>query len=166
MATRTYPLPLLQTLKMDHDMRYRFSPHALCSRVLLLALALATGVFAIGCDSGPKIASNAVRIGPAENNGRVTLQPGQMLVIQLDRNPSTGYTWQLISEVNQAVIMRDGTKGYQTSQQQSVHDNIEEQLLRFVAQEPGETNIRLNYVQPEFGPTGQTATYTVHVIVK
>ena len=147
-------------------MRYRFSPHALRSLVLPLALALATGVLAIGCASGPKIPSNAVRIGPSENNGRVTLKPGQMLVIQLDRNPSTGYIWQLISEVNQAVIMRDGTQDYQTSQQHSAQDNIEKQLLRFVAQEPGETNIRLNYVQPEFGPTGQTATYTVHVMVK
>ena len=147
-------------------MRYRFSPLALRCLALPLALALATGVFAIGCASGPKIPHDAVRIGPTDNNSRVTLQPGQMLVIQLDRNPSTGYTWQLLSEVNQAVIMRDGTQGYQTSQQQSVHDNIEEQLLRFVAQEPGETNIRLNYVQPEFGPTGQPTTYTVHVIVK
>lgn len=145
-------------------MRYRFSLLAL--RSLALALALATGVFAIGCDSAPKIPSNAVLIGPLENNGRVTLKPGQMLVIQLDRNPSTGYTWQLLSEVNQAVIMRDGTQGYQTSKQKTDNDNIEEQMLRFVAQEPGETNIRLNYVQPEFGPTGQTAKYTVHVIVK
>ena len=141
-------------------MRYRFFLLALRS------LALATGAFAIGCDSRPKIPSNAVLIGPSDNNGRVTLQPGQMLVIQLDRNPSTGYTWQLLSEVNQAVIMRDGTQGYQTSRQKSNNDSIEEQMLRFVAQEPGETNILLNYVQPEFGPSGETARYSVHVIVK
>ena len=131
------------------------------SLACLLALVIGGG-----CASGPKLPGDAVRIGPAENNSRVTLKPGQMLVIQLERNPSTGYTWQLISQVNQSVVLPDNTKTYQTAQQKAVDDSVAEQLLRFVAQEPGETNIRLNYVQPEFGPTASAPTYTVHVVVE
>lgn len=138
----------------------------LCLDLPRFTLAIAISVLLVGCHSGPTLPSNAVRIGPAENNGQVTLKTGQMLVIELQRNPSTGYTWQLITDVNQSVIMRDGTKSYQTSEQKSLDDNIEEQLLRFVAQEPGETNIRLNYIQPQFPPNASTPTYTVHVVVE
>ena len=134
---------------------------AIFSLVLLLPIAMVGG-----CASGPTFPSDAVRIGPSQNNSRVSLKSGQMLVIQLERNPSTGYIWQFITPVNQSVVLPDNSMTYQTDKQKAVDDSVAEQFLRFVAQEPGETNIRLNYVQPEFGPSATAPTYTVHVVVE
>jgi predicted secreted protein len=145
---------------MTTIIRHLFTP-TICFSLFLAAVCLLSG-----CASGPSLPSNAVQIGPSQNNSRVTLKPGQMLVIELERNPSTGYIWQLIAEVNQDVVLPDNTKTWQTSKQKSDEDNISEQYLRFVAQQPGETNIRLNYVQPGIGPSASAPTYTVHLVVK
>ena len=139
----------------------RISTPAIC-----FSLFLATACLLNGCATGPSLPSNAVQIGPSQNNSRVTLKPGQMLVIELERNPSTGYIWQFIDTPNQEVVLSDNTLTYQTSQQIADEDNIAEQYLRFVAQQPGETNIRLNYVRPEVGPSASAPIYTIHVVVE
>jgi len=133
--------------------------------LLLLAL-LSSVLFMSGCAAGPSIPSDAIRIGADAHGGRVTLKPGQMLVIDLQRNPTTGFIWQLLAWPDQAVLMPDGTQDFTTRTQRRAQDSIEEQLLRFIAQQPGETNLRLNYIRVGQGPTADTRMFQVHVIVK
>lgn len=119
-----------------------------------------------GCANGPSIPSDAKRIGAEADRGRVTLTPGQMLVIDLQRNPSTGFMWQLIARPSQAVLLSDGTQDFTTAKQRRAQNAVEEQLLRFIAQQPGETNVHLNYIQLGQGPNEQTRTFQVHVVVR
>jgi predicted secreted protein len=133
---------------------------------LVSSLLAAAVLLLAGCANGPSIPSDAKRIGAESDRGRVTLTPGQMLVIDLQRNPSTGFVWQLIAWPSQAVLLSDGTQDFTTAKQRRSKNNVEEQLLRFIAQQPGETNVHLNYIQAGQGPNENTRTFQVHVVVK
>ena len=76
------------------------------------------------------------------------------------------FVWQLIAWPSQAVLLSDGTQDFTTAKQRRSKNNVEEQLLRFIAQQPGETNVHLNYIQAGQGPNENTRTFQVHVVVK
>ena len=86
------------------------------------------------------------------------------MVIELEGNPTTGYTWQMVQMPNQAVLLPDGTKEAKSTSHGS-DSNVETQYIRFVAAQPGETNVMLNYVRPNLGPDESTPTFTVHIEV-
>ena len=82
---------------------------------VLSLLAFATCILLAACQTGPTLPKNAVLVSASQNQGQVTIQTGQMLVLQLERNPTTGYLWQLTQQIDQAVLMSDGTKDFQTA---------------------------------------------------
>lgn len=135
------------------------------TRILPVSL-LAACVLLIGCQTGPTLPKDAVVVTVTENGQQVGLRSGQMLVVELERNPTTGYAWQLLQEVDQGILMPDGTKDWKTEQERAAQSNLEMQMLRFVAQGQGQTTLQLNYVQPEVGPTTNTTNFTVYVTVE
>ena len=135
------------------------------TRILPILLLFAS-VFVAGCQTGPPLPRNAVVVTVTDNGSAVTLQSGQTMVVELERNPSTGYVWQLTEQVDQGIIMPDGTRDWKTEQERAAQSNLEMQMLRFVAQGQGETTLQLNYVRPEVGPTANTANFTVQVTVE
>ena len=130
------------------------------------ALLVTCSVYLVGCQSGPPLPANAKVVTIMQNGSSINLKSGQMLVVQLERNPDTGFVWQLVRELDQGILMSDGTKDWKTPQEQANQSNLETQLLRFVAQGQGETTVRLNYIRPEVGPTDNTTQFTVHVDVE
>ena len=136
-------------------------PLALAS-ALLIAVAMAGG-----CSSTPSgIPADAVVAGPGENGSTVRLRSGQMLVIELQSNPSTGYVWQLVREPNAQYLLVDGTKPRQSEAERANESQIETQYIRFVAQEAGETTLDLNYVIPAAGPGPETRRYTLDLVIE
>ena len=127
--------------------------------VTLIAIHLVCNT---GCQTGPALPADAVRVTQDQNNSSITLASGKMMIIELQRNPSTGYVWQLIEMPNQAVLLPDGTKDWKTSQAGTGDSNIETQYIRFVGEQPGETNVRLNYIRPNLSPNESTPTFTIH----
>ena len=135
-------------------------------RSMLHLLILSSMVILIGCQTGPTLPKGAVVVTVTDNGREVVLQSGQTLVVELERNPSTGFTWQLVQEVDQGILMSDGTRDWKTAEERAAQSNLEMQLLRFVAQGLGRTTLQLNYVQPDIGPTGNPATFTLHIEVE
>ena len=136
-----------------------------CSRLHIYILLMFVSVcLYTGCQSGPALPANAVRVTQDQNNQSVTLASGQTLVIELQGNPSTGYTWQMVQMPNQAVLLPDGTKEANSSAYGN-DSNVETQYIRFVATQPGETNVSLNYVRPNLGPNESTPTFSIHIEV-
>ncbi|MCH2161401.1 MAG: protease inhibitor I42 family protein [Phycisphaerales bacterium] len=129
-------------------------------------LLLLSGLLLVGCQTGPTLPKGATMVTVRDNGSRVTLQTGQAIVIELERNPSTGYVWQLVRQVDQGILMPDGTKDWKTAEERASQSNLEMQLLRFVAQGSGTATLQLNYVQPDVGPTADTANFTVYVTVE
>jgi predicted secreted protein len=132
----------------------------------LSLLAFATCMLLTACQTGPKLPKNAVLVSASQNEGQVTIQTGQMLILQLERNPTTGYIWQLTQQINQAVLMSDGTKDFQTASEKATGSNLEMQYLRFVAQSRGEVRLNLNYIQADVGPRPDSAHFILDVIVE
>ena len=129
----------------------------------LLVVAAMTG----GCSSTPAgIPADAVVAGLDENGSTVRLRSGQMLVIELQSNPSTGYVWQLVREPNAQYLLVDGTKTRQSETERANESQIETQYIRFVAQEAGETTLELNYVVPATGPGPETRRYTLDLVIE
>ena len=120
-----------------------------------------------GCGSTPTgIPADAVVAGASQNGSTVRLRSGQMLVVELQSNPSTGYVWQLVREPNARYLLVDGTKTRQSDAERADESQIETQYIRFVAQEAGETTLELNYVVPAAGPGPETRRYTLQLVIE
>ncbi len=102
-----------------------------------------------------------------QDNGRtLTLKPGQVLVIHLPANPTTGYTWML-AEVDDTVLQAAGEAGYTPapgSQEQVGSGGTA--AWRFVAVGTGTTTLKLVYARPWEKPPKPVQTFTVTVTVK
>ena len=129
---------------------------------ILTACVLAIGA----CNSTPQgVAENAVMVGLADSGKLVRLEPGQQLVVQLNSNPTTGYQWRINETIDRAVLLPDATRFSQTSAEKSRSEEVGTQYLRFVAQQPGRTNLSLVYTNPRSGDVPDTPRYKVEVIV-
>jgi inhibitor of cysteine peptidase len=143
------------------------SIHSVMPSSLALATALLLFILIGGCRSTPSgIPADAVVAGAAENGSTIRLRSGQMLVIELQSNPSTGYVWQLVREPNAQYLLVDGTKTRQSDAERANESQIETQYIRFVAQEAGETELELNYVIPAAGPGPDTRRYTLELVIE
>ncbi|MDG1978190.1 MAG: protease inhibitor I42 family protein [Phycisphaerales bacterium] len=120
-----------------------------------------------GCSATPAgIPADAVVAGANENGSTMRLRSGQMLVIELQSNPSTGYVWQLVREPSAQYLLVDGTKTRQSDTERANESQIKTQFIRFVAQEAGETTLEMNYVIPANGPGPETRRYTLDLVIE
>lgn len=142
--------------------------HASIARSMATATAMVLlSVVINGCSATPAgIPADAVVAGANENGSTMRLRSGQMLVIELQSNPSTGYVWQLVREPNAQYLLVDGTKTRQSDTERANESQIETQFIRFVAQEAGETTLELNYVIPAKGPGPETRRYNLDLVIE
>ena len=118
------------------------------------------------CNNLPKgVAPGATLIGLPDSGRLVRLHPTQQLVIQLEANVTTGFQWELDKTIDRTVLLADGSKFNKTQAQRDQEDEVSEQFLRFVAQQPGRTRLQLVYVQPKVGTLADSPRYNVDVIV-
>ena len=61
-------------------------------RILLLGCLLTT---VIACSSSGPSGPSSLTLGEAKSGGTVTVNAGEIFVIILEGNPTTGYTWEL-----------------------------------------------------------------------
>lgn len=145
----------------------RFTAAVISSPAILASALLIITSFVGGCSATPSgIPADAVVAGASENGSTVRLRSGQMLVVELQSNPATGYVWQLVREPNAQYLLVDGTKTRQSDAERANESQIETQYIRFVAQEAGETTLELNYVIPAAGPGPETRRYTLDLVIE
>ncbi len=108
--------------------------------------------------------SNEVEIGADANGTQVELKAGQVLVISLASNPSTGYGWH-VAEIDEAILEQVGEPEFiqeQTDEQVVGAGGTE--TLRFEAVGSGTTTLTLTYDRAwEDLPPEETFTVTVVV---
>lgn len=121
----------------------------------------------MSCQSGPSPAAppGSVLVTAADNGGVVKLVTGQLLLVEMLANPSTGEVWEMASPPNELVIVPDGTRLVQTPAQASFQQEVRTQQLRFVAQAPGQTSLTLRYVRPQ-APSPTAPTFRIEVVVE
>ncbi len=128
----------------------------------LWMLALAGLVWLGACGSTP----HEVVLTESDNGSAITLKAGQVLVVRLAANPTTGYAWNL-SAVDEAVLRPAGEAGYTpepASQERLGAGGTAE--WRFVAAGSGATTLKLVYARPWEKPPQPVQTFSVTVTVQ
>jgi inhibitor of cysteine peptidase len=131
-----------------------FKASAVARVVLLFVVVLMTGCYPV----------EVVEIDESNNGGQVELGLGEMLVVRLESNPSTGYQWE-IDELEGGVVQQRGEIGFESAVQENPPPGTGGwTILRFEAIGAGESELRLIYHQPwiEEEPL---VVYTVQVVV-
>jgi inhibitor of cysteine peptidase len=93
--------------------------------------------------AGGAIAGRIVSIGQKANGTRVSLQAGDKLRVTLRGNPSTGYTWKVLS-VDRS-ILKPGVWSYRPGGGAPGAGGLE--TRSFMALKPGTTRLKLGQVQ-------------------
>lgn len=126
----------------------------------MLVLLLLAGLLLAGC--GPK------EFRDAENGGAVELQVGETMRVTLASNPTTGYSWQILTNDPQ-VLEPQGEPVYRSDPSaQGLVGAGGTETFTFVARQPGTVKLALGYLRPweEGVPPVQTYTLTVTVTVR
>ena len=120
-------------------------------------ILLAVAGLALGC---------AGRSAPREYTSSATpidVQVGEQFVITLESNPTTGYSWQLGSPLDESVVKLVGSEFKQPDTKLIGAGGKESWTFQGVG--PGRTSIRLDYVRPweTNVPPARSETFVVNV---
>ncbi len=122
--------------------------------VLALATLLVTG---LGCD-------RAVRLKDDDNGTSVTLATGEALELVLTSNPTTGYSWSAVEIPT--CLEQEGEPEYDSDAPPGMMGAGGEDTWRFVAAEPGEGTLRLEYKKSWEGEVEAVEIYEIDVTVE
>jgi inhibitor of cysteine peptidase len=99
-----------------------------------------------------------------KNDGQnVQMSNGQQLVVTLEGNPTTGYTWE-VDMIDQAILKQIGEPEFKASSGALGAGGL--MTLQFQAVSQGETPLRLVYHRPWEQDIAPEKTFEVNVVVK
>jgi inhibitor of cysteine peptidase len=130
-------------------------------RALIVWLVIALTISAVvvtGCDG-------AVQLKDEDNGTSVSLATGEALELVLTSNPTTGYSWSA-AEIP-GCLEQDGEPEYDSDAPPGMVGAGGEDTWRFVAAEPGEGTLRLEYTRSwESDEIAPVEVYEVTVTVE
>jgi predicted secreted protein/cell division septation protein DedD len=127
-----------------------FACLVLCLSLLSLPSVLAVPAVATSAlDAAPPVAAapnpGEIRLTEEDNGGLAELGEDQVLVISLESNPSTGYSWQ-VAEIDEDVVQQVGETEFE--QLSPLLGAPEKQILRFRPTGTGQSTLKLVYHRP------------------
>jgi inhibitor of cysteine peptidase len=133
-------------------------------RVALMLLVLVCVLVPAGCgSSGDDDDESGVRVDDEDAGSIVQLAESDMLVVELDGNPSTGYNW-FVRSIDETVLKQDGDAEFAAERDVPGSPGIV--TLRFNAVGEGTTTLDLAYYR-DFEPNVPPArTYQIVVEVR
>jgi len=109
--------------------------------VVVMSFFLGTVLFS-GCDT------NGTLITDADNGKQIAVNSGDAIIVALESNPTTGFSWQL-TEMDNAVLKQVGEVKYESDEAVST----------------GEVNLTLWYMRP-WESVQPLETFTIQVVVQ
>ena len=110
----------------------------------------------------PSIVATMVTVTEADDGGRVALSVSDTLAVVLLSNSSTGYSWEVVSNLQDILVSAENVQLDSTSARLGA---VGEELFLFNAIGPGEAELRLAYRRP-FEQAQPAKVFEVHVSVK
>ncbi|RPH60193.1 MAG: hypothetical protein EHM81_06725 [Chloroflexi bacterium] len=105
-------------------------------------------------------------VGRAENGGTVELKTGETLMVSLDSNITTGYSWE-IQETDETLLKLKGDPEYiEPKSDPQLAGAGGRQVFRFEALKAGQTTLTLVYRRPWEKDVAPIDTYSLTVTVK
>jgi inhibitor of cysteine peptidase len=134
--------------------------------VLLVAASLVTGCRSSGrAFSGADVVEADVKeiaLEGKDNGGKVEVQKGQILVISLESNPTTGYRWEP-AEIDEAILQSLGEAEFQPQSDLLGAPGVE--TMRFETTGVGTAILKLVYHRPWEKDVEPLQTFRVEVTV-
>ena len=127
-------------------------------KALFLAALMVLLVFMNGC------ASKKTKLTAADNNGQLNLRVGDSITIQLDGNPSTGYTWEA-RDLDTGIFQQVGDPEFKSSNPGLIGSGGS-LTLTFKTLKAGKAALTLVYQRPWETNVKPQDTFTVSVVVK
>ena len=106
--------------------------------------------------------SGKVEIDGSANGQQVTMINGQILIVSLDANPSTGFVWE-VSEVDTGVLEQLGIPRFQAGSSLLGAEGV--QVFEFRSLTGGQTELKMVYVRAFEEDAEPTNTFNVNVNV-
>ncbi len=126
-------------------------------RIYTITAILVSLVLLGGC------VSKEVMLGSGDNARQIELNKGQTLVITLEANPTTGYTWEA-TEFDEHVLRQVGETKFQPQSSAIGAGGV--QTLRFEAMNAGNTSLKLVYHRPWEKNVEPLKNFSVQVVVR
>lgn len=108
-------------------------------------------------------ASNDVKLDAGENGSQVELNAGQTLIVSLEGNPTTGYTWEA-AELDEQVLQQVGETEFKPDSDAIGAGGV--QTLRFETMNSGQTTLKLVYHRPWEEDLEPAEIFSVQVVVR
>jgi inhibitor of cysteine peptidase len=122
---------------------------------LLLALTVATG-----CSPQQQEVKATI-----DDNGReMQLKKGQTLVVTLEGNPTTGYSWEVAESLDEQVLRQAGEAEFKAESEALGAGGV--QILRFEAVNAGTITLKLVYHRPWEKDVEPLNTFSIQVVVR
>lgn len=143
---------------------------------LVIVLLLATVLLVARCGSGADTESaprpkpggdvEAIVLDEEHNGGSVELNPGQMLVVSLASNPTTGYSWE-VADCDEAVVKQVGEVEFAIAGDEDPPPpgTGGTETFRFETVGSGQTTLTLVYYRPWEEGVEPLGVYSVEVVV-
>ena len=122
---------------------------------LLLALTMATGC-------SPQ--QQEVKASIDDDGREKQLKKGQTLVVTLEGNPTTGYSWEVADPLNEQVLRQAGEPEFKAESDLIGAGGV--QILRFEAVNAGKFTLKLVYHRPWEKDVEPLETYSIQVVVR
>jgi len=118
-------------------------------------------VSTVGCGSG----SREVKMVDSDNGERVELKTGELLIVTLESNPSTGYAWE-VSQTDETILMQKGKGEFQqVTQPEGLVGAGGTETFRFEAVGVGQVTLMLVYHRSWEENVEPLQTYTLQIVV-
>ena len=123
---------------------------------------LTSGLFLLtGCGE----TADEVRVDDRNQGQQIEVEIGQILVVSLVSNPTTGYSWQ-VSENDETILAPQGEVNYQADpQSEGLVGSGGTETFRFKAEKSGRVNLELIYHRPWEQDVDPLQVYTIDVVV-
>ena len=127
-------------------------------QTLVCVLLVGLFILAAGCSS------HTMQLTSADQGKQITLNPGGKLVIRLDGNPTTGYTWEAVN-LDSSFLQQVGGIDFNSSNPNLVGSGGQ-QTFTFQALKSGSTILTLVYHRPWESGVAPLQTYQIFVTIK
>lgn len=124
----------------------------------ILAVALLFAVAMTACGK-----QELVRLDAQDDESQVEMQQGEVLMVTLEGNPSTGYTWERADDGDQ-VLEQEGEPAFTPESDKVGAGGV--QVFRFHAATTGRTTLRMVYHRPWEEEVEPLETWSVEVVVR
>ncbi len=126
----------------------------------LVVLILLGGLQAVAAPTSSPPGPSEITLSESNNGGQIELDKNKMVVLRLESNPSTGYSW-LVEEMDSNVLRQVGD--FEIEYQSHLLGAPGTQVLRFVGAGKGLTSLKLAYRRPWEKDVAPAQTFVLQV---